>query len=221
MPTRLPWKKVALAGGLAALLLLAHELGVLQLFGDPARLRETLLRLGPLGFLAFLLAYTFLQPFGLSGVMFTVAASLVWPPAVAIALSLTGCTLATAAGFLFARYLARDWVEQRIPAKLRRYDDRLAAHGFATVLVLRLVFWMNPGLHALFGLSRLRFGTHLTASFLAYIPITIAFTLLGNALFGVLKDQPLSRWLELAVAVALTVAAAATVWRIKGRSRVV
>lgn len=220
MPASMPWKKIALAGAVAAVLFVAYRLRLFELFGDPARLKETLLRLGPLGFLAYLLAFALLQPFGLSGVVFTVAASLVWPPTVAIALSLTGCTLASATGFLFARYLARDWVEKRIPARLRRYDERLEAHGFATVLVLRLIFWMNPSLHALFGLSRVHFWTHLLASFLAYVPITVAFTFLGNALFEIFRNQPASRWIELALAIALAAGAALVLKQIKGRSRV-
>lgn len=207
-----------MAAGAATLLAVAYRLHLFDLFGDPARLKVTLLGLGPLGFLAYLAAYTLLQPFGLSGVMFTVAASLVWAPVIAIALSLAAATLASAVGFLFARYLARDWVEKRIPERLRGYDEKLAAHGFATVLVLRLVFWMNPSVHALLGLSRVRFSTYLVASFLAYIPTVVAFTLLGNALFVVLKNQPVSRWIELAVAVALAVAAAMVVRGVRRRA---
>ena len=87
-----------------------------------------------------------------------------------------------------------------------------------TVLVLRLIFWMNPSVHALLGLSRVRLSTYLLASFLAYIPTVVAFTLLGNALFVILRNQPMSRWIELAVAVALAVAATLVVRALRRRA---
>jgi len=182
-------RRIALVAAAALMLLLAYRFGVFERFGDPAHLRATLLGLGALGWLAYLVAYTALQPFGVPGVAFIAGASLVWPPPVAVALSLVATMLASAVGFSFARYVARDWVEGRIPARLRRYDERLATRGFATVFFLRVVFWMNPTLHALLGISRVRFWTHLAASFLPYVAQVVAVTFLGDTAFGFLWEH--------------------------------
>jgi uncharacterized membrane protein YdjX (TVP38/TMEM64 family) len=217
-PARNTAKKVALATAAAAMLVVAWRLGAFQVFGDPAHAREALLALGSVGFLAFVLAFAFLQPFGVPGVMFIVGASLVWPPPIAVALSLVGSTLASINGFAFARYVARDWVERRIPPRLRAYDDRLAARGFATVLVLRLVFWMNPWLHALFGLSRVRFSTHLIASVIAYVGPVVAVTYLGDSAFDVLKKLPREQSIAIGCVVAAVVAALVVI-RVRRRRR--
>ncbi len=60
--------------------------------------------------------------------------------------------------------MARDWVSRHIPARFARYDDALARRGFVTVFVMRFVFWMPPVLHAFFGVSKVRFGTHFWGS---------------------------------------------------------
>jgi uncharacterized membrane protein YdjX (TVP38/TMEM64 family) len=208
----MPWKKIAVAAGAASMLAAAWALGAFEVLGDPARLRESLLRLGALGYLAFLCAFALLQPFGLPGVILIVAASLVWPPAVAIALSLAGATLASVTGFSFARYLARDWVEKRIPPRLRKYDDRLATKGFATVFVLRSFLWTNQAVSAVFGLSRVSFSTHLVASLLAYVAPVVAITLLGDAAFTIARNQPRERWL---IALAVLGTAAVGIWVVR------
>jgi uncharacterized membrane protein YdjX (TVP38/TMEM64 family) len=189
-----PWKKVALAVVLGALFLGAYRLGAFDAVRDPARLRETLRAYGPEGMLVYLLVVAVLQPVGVPGVMFILVASLVWPPAIAMPLSLTACTVSTVIGFSFSRYLARDWVERRIPERWRKYDDQIAARGFVTVIVLRSIFWMNPTLHALFGLSRVRFATHLLASMLAYLVPVIALTFLGDRAMGLLRSVPAAGW---------------------------
>jgi uncharacterized membrane protein YdjX (TVP38/TMEM64 family) len=215
----MPWSKLALAAAAATMLLVAYRFGLFQQFGDPAHLKDTLLRLGALGWLAYLVAFTLLQPSGVPGVAFMVGASLVWPPPVAIALSLVATLLASATGFSFARYVARDWVETRIPARLRAYDERLATNGFATVFVLRLVFWMNPTLHALLGISRVRFWTHLAGSFVPYVIQIVAVTLLGDAAFGFLKTLSAERWVELGVVVAAAIAVTVAVRTYRRRQR--
>lgn len=196
-------KKVALVVGIVVMLLLAYRFGVFGALRDPARLRDSLLALGPLGALYFVLAAALLQPFGVPGVMFWVAASLTWPPPIAIALSLAGTVLASIHGFSLSRYVARDWIEKRIPARLRKYDERLATRGFATVFLLRSTLWTNQGLHALFGVSRVRFSTHLVASSLAYVLPIVGFTYLGSNALAIVASQPKERWLVLLLVLAI------------------
>ena len=147
------------------------------------RLTATIAASGPLGMALFLVAYTLLQPFGVPGTVFVVAAPLIWPWPVAFALSMTGTMGASVVGFSFARFVARDWVAQRLPQRWRRYDADLESHGLRTVFLLRMIFWMPQPLHALFGLSRVPFWTHVWGSLFGYVPPLLAVSYFGSQMF--------------------------------------
>jgi len=171
----------------AILLVAAYATGVFDRFDTPARVTATLLQLGPWGYLAFVATYATLQPFGIPGTVFVMAAPLIWPWPLAFALSLTGTMLASVVGFSFARLVAREWVARTIPTRFRRYDDALARNGFRTVFLMRLVFWMPPLLHAFFGVSKVRFWTHFWGSFLGYLLPLFLMSFFGQALFDALR----------------------------------
>lgn len=181
---------------------MAHRLGVLQQFSDPSRAKQTLVDLGPWGYVAFVVAYAALQPFGVPGTVFVVAAPLIWPWPVAFALSMAGTMAASVVGFSFARFVARDWIAARIPPRFRRYDDALARRGFTTVFLLRLVFWMPQALHAFLGVSKVGFWTHFWASLAGYVLPILLVSLYGQALFDAMKDAPVGVWIGLGAAVA-------------------
>ena len=94
--------RIAAVSSVVALLALAHAQGLLQRFGDPQGLARTLVDLGPWGYAAFIGAYTLLQPFGVPGTVFIVAAPLIWPWPVAFGLSMVGTMCASVVGFSFA-----------------------------------------------------------------------------------------------------------------------
>jgi len=178
-------------------LVVAHRLGVFEHFADPARLTETLARLGPWGYVAFVVAYAVLQPFGVPGTIFIMAAPLIWPWPIAFALSMTGTMAASVVGFSFARFVARDWIATKIPARFRKYDEALARRAFRTVFLLRIVFWMPPLLHAFFGVSKVRFSTHFWGSLAGYVLPLLLVSFFGQRLFDVLKTAPVWAWVAL------------------------
>jgi uncharacterized membrane protein YdjX (TVP38/TMEM64 family) len=181
------------------ILAVAHHLGLFHQFGDPGRVRDTLVELGPWGYLAFIVAYTVLQPFGVPGTVFIMAAPLIWPWPIAFALSMIGTMSASVVGFSFARFVARDWVAKIIPARFRKYEDALARRQFTTVFVLRLVFWMPPLLHAFFGISKVRFWNHFWGSFAGYLLPLFLVSFFGQKLFDAMKDAPRELWLAIGV----------------------
>lgn len=174
----------------AVFLLLAHQAGVLEQFGEPSRLKQALIDAGGWGYALFIVAYAAFQPFGLPGTVFIVAAALIWPWPVAFVLSMVGTMAASVVGFSFARFVARDWIAAKIPKQFRKYDDALARRAFATVFLMRLVFWMPPMLHAFFGVSRVRFSTHFWASLIGYVLPLLAVSYFGQQLFDMVKSQP-------------------------------
>ena len=206
--------KIAVVVVVLALLVLAQRLGVFQQFGDPERVRQTLVELGPWGYLAFVLAYASLQPFGVPGTVFVMAAPLIWPWPVAFALSMTGTMAASVVGFSFSRFVARDWISTKIPQRFRKYDEALARRAFRTVFLLRLVFWMPPLLHAFFGVSKVRFATHFWGSFAGYILPLLLVSFFGERLFDAMKHAPAEVWVGIA---ATLLVIGATVWFVKRR----
>ncbi|WP_437668874.1 TVP38/TMEM64 family protein [Sorangium sp. So ce131] len=198
--------KIGAVAAVVALLVAAQRAGLLEIFGEPARIKQALVELGPWGYVAFVAAYAALQPFGVPGTVFILAAPLIWPWPVAFALSMAGTMAASVVGFSFARFVARDWVARRVPARFRAYDEALRRRAFFTVFMLRLVLWMPPMLHVFFGVSGVRFSTHFWGSLAGYLLPLLATAYFGERVFDALRDAPPSVWIGIGAAlIAVTV----------------
>ncbi len=189
---------------------MGQRLGIYAQFADPARLRQTLVGLGLWGYLAFVVAYSLLQPFGVPGTVFVFVAPLIWPWPIAFALSMVGTMSASVIGFSFARFVARDGLSRVIPAKFKKYEEALEQRGFTTVFLLRFVFWMPPLLHAFFGVSRVRFWQHFWGSLAGYVVPLFLVSFFGARLVDALLAAPPSA--AIPVGVALVVTILAIVW---------
>jgi uncharacterized membrane protein YdjX (TVP38/TMEM64 family) len=191
---------------------------VFHQFGDPALVKETLSELGPWGYLVFVVVYAVLQPFGIPGTVFVVAASLIWPWPIAFGLSMVGTMAASVVGFSFARFVARDWISTFIPSRFQRYNDALAHRALTTVFFLRLIFWMPPLLHAFFGVSKVRFWTHFWGSLAGYVLPLLLMSFFGQRLFDAMKDAPAEAWAALGVAIVVIALGAWTIRRRRSRA---
>lgn len=209
-----PRARIALVLAVGAGLVCAHQAGLLTIFSEPARVKQALVDLGPWGYVAFVAAYAALQPFGVPGTVFIVAAPLIWPWPIAFGLSMAGTMAASVVGFSFARFIARDWISKRIPDRFRSYDEALAKRGFATVATLRFIFWMPPMLHAFFGVSRVPFWTHFWGSFVGYLVPLFLTAYFGERVWEAMRTAPPSVWIGLAVA---AVSIGVAIWLVKRR----
>ena len=143
-----------------------------------------------------------------------VAAALVWPWPVAFALSMVGAVSASAVGFSFARFVAREWVGRTVPARFHAYDEALARRALATVFALRLIFWMPPWLHAFFGISRVRFWTHFWGTAAGYVLPLLVTSYFGPRALDALRGLPASVWMGAAL---VATAAALATWALRRR----
>lgn len=212
--TQLPNSKLVVVLAVVALLAGAHRLGIIQRFSDPAGIVQALLELHAWGYVVFILAYAALQPFGVPGTVFVMAAPLIWPWPVAFVLSMVGTMAASVIGFSFARFVARDAVTKLVPERFRKYERALDERAFATVFVLRLVFWMPQVLHTFFGVSRVRFWTHFWGSLFGYVLPLFLVSFFGQRLFELMREFSLRDWLLLAPASAALLFG---VWRLSRR----
>lgn len=173
---------------------LAWRLGVLEKVTAPRLLAQNLVAMGMWGYVAFVVAYTLLQPFGVPGTVFVVAAPLIWPWPTAFAVSMIGTMGASVVGFTFVRFVARDWVSARIPARFRKYDQALEQNAFRTVVLLRMIFWMPQALHAFLAVSKVRFTTHFWGSLLGYTPPLLLVSYLGSQMFDDSGNMQAKAW---------------------------
>ncbi len=188
-------RRLAIVAVLVAIAVAAYSLGVVDLLRDPERVKAMLLDWGAWGYVVYLASFVLLEPLGVPGLLWIVPASLVWPKPLAFVLSLAGGTGAGLVGFLFARFLARDWVEKNLPERFRRFDDRLGENGFQAVVLIRFVFFLAPPSHWVLGISKVRIGPFLAGSIVGIAPGVAAATWVGGSLFAWLGNQPAWVWL--------------------------
>jgi uncharacterized membrane protein YdjX (TVP38/TMEM64 family) len=184
VPARL-WPKILIglcALGLVAWLFASGNYAEISIEG----IRRRLLEAGGWGMLAFLLA-SLLQPLGVSGHLTVLAASLVWPPGTAFALCLLGASCGQFAWFFAYRYLAHEWAQRHIPARLRRYERVLIERPFAAVVLFRILSFTWPLAPAILGVSRVRVQPMLLGTVVGLAP-TVA--------FDVWLGELLLRWLR-------------------------
>lgn len=185
--------KIALAAVVASAVAWIYVSGAYEEF-DPATMRVWFQEAGPWGGVLFVAAYSILQPFGINGLLFLLSAPLIWGPTEAFFLNWLGTVGTGLLSFFGARFVARDWIQQRLPPRIRRFDDRLRTNGFRTVLLLRLIFYTAPSVQWALGVSRVAFGPFLAGTVLGVAPFTLVTTLLGVRVAAWLEEHPVASW---------------------------
>jgi uncharacterized membrane protein YdjX (TVP38/TMEM64 family) len=185
--------KIALAALVASVVAWAYTSGAYEEF-DPATMRVWFQEAGAWGGVLFIAAYSLLQPFGVNGLVFLLSAPLIWSPTDAFLLNWIGTVGTGMFSFAGARFVARDWVQKRLPKRMRRFDDRLQSHGFRTVFLLRLIFYTAPTVQWALGTSRVSFVPFLTGTVLGVAPFTLMTTLLGVRVAAWIEEHPVATW---------------------------
>ena len=185
--------KIGLAALVASVVAWIYASGAYEEF-DPATMRVWLREAGPWGGVLFIVAYSCLQPFGVNGLVFLLSAPLIWSPTEAFLLNWAGTVGTGLFSFAGARFVARDWVQQRLPKRVRRFDDRLRTRGFRTVLLLRLIFYTTPTVQWALGVSRVSFVPFLIGTVVGVAPFTLMTTLVGVRVAAWLEEHPVATW---------------------------
>ncbi len=168
----------------------------------PDRLGELLIEAGAWGPLVIVVLFAVLEPFGVPGAIFILTAATLWPFWLAFLVNWLGATGAGMFGFAFARYLGRDWVEGRMPDRLRKWDERLSEKGLPLVILFRLVFFLNPASHWALGLSRVSLSAAIGGTVIGFAPAIAVWTYFGAEILDWFGAQPTWIWVAAAVAIA-------------------
>ncbi len=148
----------------------------------PEAIRQVVETMGiwaPVGFVAlYVVAALFFVP----GSPLTLAAGAVFGPVGGTVYSLVGATLGAGLAFVIARYLAGDWIREKLSGRLETIVEGVEDEGWRFVVYTRLVplFPFNL-LNYAFGLTRIRLASFVIASLFAMIPGAAAYAYLGHA----------------------------------------
>src|SRR5262249_4842428 len=145
-------------------------------------LEQELQRFGPWAPILFIGLYALSTVLFVPGSALTVAGGVLFGPIWGALWSLTGATFGATLAFATARYIASDWVSRRAGERLARLIRGVEEEGWRFVAFVRLVplFPFNLVNYA-FGLTQIRLGEYVLASFVCMVPGAIAYTYLGYA----------------------------------------
>jgi len=213
------WKFVGAGVAIVALAILARQLPVgewLEAFN------RWVADMGALGIATFVAVYIVAAVLFAPASVLTIGAGfafgLLWGM---VAVSI-GSTLGAGAAFLVARYVARDWVRERMAngRKFSAVDRAVANQGWKIVGLLRLspVFPYNA-LNYVLGLTGVRFWHYLLATWIGMLPGALLYVYLGYAGKESLEaasqgDIGILRFVYLGLGLAATLAVAIYVTRL-------
>ena len=173
-------KFIAAAVTIVAIIVMARR------FGGASALASALdrvSRLGALAPVAFIAIYVVACVLFVPGSILTIGAGVIFGVVWGSVYVSIAATAGATAAFIIGRYLARDWVARRIEGnpKFRAIDDAVGREGWKMVLLTRLspVFPFNL-LNYAFGLTRVRLGHYVAASWLGMIPGTVMYVYIGS-----------------------------------------
>ena len=172
----------ALRIGIALVVVVALALLGRQLSGQLPKLTAAVESLGVWGPVVFIASYALACVAFVPASLLTLAAGALFGIVKGTIYVLAGATLGSLGAFLIARYVARDWVAQRIArdARFAAIDKAIAEQGRRVVFLLRLspVIPFNVLNYAL-GLTKVRVVDFLIAS-AGMIPGTLLYVYTGN-----------------------------------------
>jgi uncharacterized membrane protein YdjX (TVP38/TMEM64 family) len=168
-------------------------------------LRDWIQSLGALGAVVFVFIYAGATVAALPGLAITIVAGVIFGSLVGVIVVSIASTLGASMAFLIARYFARDatanWLARR--EKFKKLDDLTEKHGAIIVAIVRLVplfpfNFVNYG----FGLTKVRFWTYVSWSWLCMLPGTILYVVGTDAVIQAImrKEAP---WTLIGIVVAV------------------
>lgn len=151
-------------------------------------IRDVVDRAGPAGPVLFVLTYAVLTVLLVPGSPLTVAAGVLFGPALGTVYVVIGATIGAVGAFLWGRMLGRRAVAELAGDGLQRVDRWLGRRGLVAVLYLRFVPLVPFNLsNPVAGVTGIGLRDFALGTFLGIIPGTFAFAALGGSI-----DDPTS-----------------------------
>lgn len=215
----IPWRGIAAAAAVAALLVASRFLPVRQWLES---FEEWVRGMGPAGMFLYGAVYVAAVVLFVPGIVLTLGAGYLFGLGRGIVLVSIASTAAAALAFLIARYFARDAVRglARKNPRFAAIDRAIGKEGWKVVALLRLSPLVPFSLsNYLYGLTAVRFLPYLATSWVAMLPATVLYVSLGAAGRKIGEKAPRSpwEWALLAAGLAATVAVTVLLTRVAKR----
>lgn len=175
---------------LAAVVITVRATGASR-YLEQQTLRTMIAGYGALAPVIYMLIYAIAPSLFLPGLPITIVGGILFGPFWGVVYAITGATIGACVAFLVSRYLARDWVAERLKSpRWRRLDQAVERHGWRVVAFTRLIplFPFNL-LNYAFGLTKIRFGHYAITTFLAMLPACIAFIVFSSSLLDLVRGK--------------------------------
>lgn len=128
----------------------------------------------------YLLVGTVVVAIGLPRQAVSFGAAYAFGPWMGLALALLSTLLGSVTTFYYARFIGRDALTRRFPAKIARIDSFLAGNEFTMAIILRLSPVSHNGTaNVAAGVSGVRALPFFAGSLVGYVPQTVVFVLAG------------------------------------------
>jgi uncharacterized membrane protein YdjX (TVP38/TMEM64 family)/Fe-S oxidoreductase len=189
-------KKKGWAGRLAILAVLVAAIVAVRMTGatrylDQEALRQLIAGYGMLAPLIYMLIYTVAPALLLPGLPITIVGGILFGTFWGVIYTITSSTIGACIAFLVSRYVARDWVEEKLRSpRWRRLDEGVEKHGWKVVAFTRLIplFPFNL-LNYAFGLTKIGFWSYAVTTFICMLPACIAFIVFSSSLLDLIRGK--------------------------------
>ena len=141
--------------------------------------------------LIYMAVYTIAPSLFLPGLPITIAGGILFGPFWGVVYTIIGSTLGACVAFQVSRYLAREWVEQKLKGpRWRRLDAGVEKQGWKMVAFTRLIplFPFNL-LNYAFGLTKISFQQYAVTTFFSMLPACIAFIVFSSSLLDLIRGR--------------------------------
>jgi uncharacterized membrane protein YdjX (TVP38/TMEM64 family) len=166
---------------LAASMFVFFNLDTLQ--EDLINFLDSVLEFGTLAPVIFVIVYIIATILFIPGILLTPSAGYIFGIFWGTIYCIIGSTVGATFAFLIGRYIARDWVSEKIKGngrvELQQIDDAIAAEGWKIVFLTRLspIF---PGNNFWFGLTKISLRDYIFASWTGMLPGIFMYVYLGT-----------------------------------------
>ena len=155
----------------------------LKQFGfDIGKIQAYIKNTGTVAPLIFILIYAIGPIFFMPITPLAVIGGILFGPFWGLLYTLIGVNLGACTTFIISRYLMKDWVDRKSPARVQLIQQKIEKEGWKFVALARItpIFPFNVQ-NYIFGVTNISLKSFLLASMISLIPGTFAYVYLGYA----------------------------------------
>ncbi len=143
---------------------------------------------GVAGPVMYLLLYTFAPMLLVPSFPISMAAGLLFGPIWGVVFASMGSILGALLPFIISRHFARPYIERHLQGRMKDLDQKIDDHGWVYVAITRLIpLFPFELLNYGFGLTKVRFVTYITVSWIGMLPATIAYVFFGSSILNIIE----------------------------------